>query len=176
MEIIKLDQITKKVVEDFVTKSVPTNTDEYKRRNQFSVNKIKQDVYNGKMAEFGVYEFLSDRFEVSEPDIQVYSARQKSFDADLFLTNKNGKEVKIHVKSQHIDSANRFGKSWSFQPEDVLTFSPDENDTVCFCLVHDDTTIEILKNIKAVDLVNRYKDPKLPKLKGKKRVIYFEDL
>lgn len=161
-------------IKKFVEDSFSTSTDEYSRRNQNNVEKIKKDIYNGKLAEFGVYYMLKNKFKVNAPDLKIYSARGKSFDADITLINTKGKKVELHIKSQHVSSAKSFGKSWSFHPTDFLTTSPSDNDVIVLCLVHDDKNIEILKKIKAIDVVDQYGDPAIPRLKGKKKVLYWE--
>lgn len=161
-------------IKQFVEDSFSTSTDEYARRNQNNIEKIKKDIYNGKLAEFGVYYILKDKFTVNEPDLKIYNAGGKSFDADLSFLNKKGSKIELHIKSQHITSVNSFGKSWSFHPTDSLTTSPTESDVIVLCVVYDSETVEILKKVKAIDIVGKYGEPTVPRLKGKKKVLYWE--
>ncbi len=96
----------------FAESCVQTNKDLYKNRNQRNVDKITEDILNGKMGEYGAYEFLKSKgLKPDElPDINVYQKRNKSFGADL-----NFGVVPVHVKCQSEESANKYGMSWTFQ-------------------------------------------------------------
>ena len=156
-----------------------SNVSYYKTRNQFDTGKIKNDIYDGKLAEYGVYEIYKNRKDciVNEPDVEVYSSNKKSFDADLlYKLNGDNDEYHLHVKAQHILQSQRFGKSWSFQKEDSLVSKPKDNELITFCSVLNNNTVEVYKAFKAKDLVEVYKDPVLDRLKGIKKVIYFKDL
>lgn len=94
--------------------SVFSSLDEYKRRGQSDKNKIISDIYNGKVAEFMVYNFfISKGKSLSSPDLNIYQRGMKSFDADLVIG-----DVNIHVKS-HI-SNEIYPVSWMFQKNDPL--------------------------------------------------------
>ena len=100
---------------EFAKSSSVTSLDEYARRNQNAGDKIIQDIYYGKVAEFMVSNMLLEHGrQPSTPDLEIYQARQKSYDADLTC---NG--VAIHVKS-HMYSG-YYPVSWVFQKRDRLT-------------------------------------------------------
>lgn len=104
----------------FATHSVSTSTGEYARRNQHSIAKIRDDIYRGKVAEYMVYDFLIFKGnETSLPDIEIYEAKRKSFDADLVSNGYN-----VHVKS-HTRNPN-YPVSWVFQKSDKLTQGSDD--------------------------------------------------
>ncbi len=159
-------------IDEFVEKSIVTHISHYRKRNQTDIQKIKNDIYNGKLAEFGVYYLYKDRMKITYPDINVYHTSKKSFDSDFIINDS----IHLHVKSQHIMISKKFGLSWSFQKEDSLTYSPNENDWIIFVLVEDYNRIRIIKRCKASDLKNKYKEPLLERLKSIKKVIYYEDL
>lgn len=170
--IIEIKDEDIKKINDFVNSSINTHTSYYKKRNQEDIEKIKSDIYNGKLAEYAVYYFYKDKIKITLPDIDVYQGYKKSFDSD-FIINDN---IHLHVKSQHINLSKRFGLSWSFQKEDMLTKLPNEKDWVIFTLIEDLNKVKIVKKIKGVDLISKYKDPLLERLKGIKKVIYYDDI
>lgn len=170
--IIEIPQNDIDKINIFVEKSINTHTNYYKKRNQNDIDKIKQDIYNGKLAEFGVYYFYKDRINITYPDINIYQSSNKSFDSDFIINEK----INLHVKSQHKNLSKRFGMSWSFQKEDSLTKNPEENDWVIFTLIADYNKVEIIKKMKGKELVDKYKEPQLDKLKGIKKVIYYDDI
>jgi len=61
MSIIKLSEADIKICEEFSNKVFSTNIDEYKRRNQNDIPKIKRDIKLGKIAEIGVYKMFTER-------------------------------------------------------------------------------------------------------------------
>ena len=111
-----------KQCELFTKYSVNTSTDEYKRRMQFDVDKIKNDIYYGKIAEFMVYNYLveCDR-NPTTPDLNIYLKDEKSYDADIFLDN-----IKLHVKSHLINQ--NYPVSWVFQKNDPLILNKNDNE------------------------------------------------
>ena len=133
---IKLEAITeyqRLQCELFSRFSFSSSLDEYNRRGQHNSDKIINDIYNGKVAEFMVYNFFIKKGRsVSSPDLNIYSKKMKSFDADLVVG-----DVNVHVKS-HI-SNNIFPVSWMFQKNDPL---PIED---YLCLVVDNTYMYIKK-------------------------------
>ena len=54
----KISQDIIKLCEHFAEKCCLTNLDEYSRRNQSNIIKIKKDISVGKIAEFGVFFIL----------------------------------------------------------------------------------------------------------------------
>lgn len=105
----------------FASYSVATSINEYKKRNQLDVKKIELDIYNGKLAEFMVYNYLVSKGRIlASPDLNIYQKYQKSYDSDLCV---NG--VKIHVKS-HV-SNKLYPVSWLFQKNDPLIITHNED-------------------------------------------------
>jgi len=98
---------------NFTIKVIKTNLDEYKRRGQTNVDRIKKQIFIGKLAECAVWKVKKDEL-VSGPDFTIYPPRHKSFDADLMF--KDGKE--LHVKCQYTGKPGNKNNSWVFQKVD----------------------------------------------------------
>ena len=148
------------------------------RRNQTNKSAILSQTTVGKIAEWAVTFFYSDKgYQMSAPDMKIYAAPNKSFDADLLM---NG--TPLHVKSQSIDSANRYGTSWTFQyggkgtgHKDPLINRVDEN--VALCVVDMKQHMVIIHGIFNFKVLRKkLKEPKLDYLKKTKRCIYLTDL
>ena len=90
---IKLNKITEyqdKQSDLFSKYSVFSSLSEYEKRNQFNKEKIINDIYNGKKAEFLVYNYLIyKQKKLTSPDLNIYEKYKKSYDADLYLKNVN---------------------------------------------------------------------------------------
>ena len=153
-----------KLCELFSEYSFESSIDEYKRRKQKNIDKIKIDIYNGKRAEFMVYNWLNKRNNnPSFPDIEIYTGANKSFDADIVANNKN-----IHVKSCTKSS---YESSWVFQPNDNLTKQPLDIDFIFLVEIGEENKLIVISGLKAIEL---YKPPRLEHLN--KKCIYFSDL
>jgi hypothetical protein len=150
----------------FAEYSVSSNIDEYKRRNQYDEDKIKQDIYNGKKAEFLVFEYLlsMNKHKPSIPDIMIYPKHMKSFEQDMIYDIK-----KLHIKSCLND--NSFPNSWLFQPNDILTTNPCVDEYIVFVVIGVENYCYIEK---ADSLIDKYKKPL--KVSLNKKVIYEKDL
>ena len=80
-----LDDI--KVCSDFAEKM---DTSLYAKRNQSDIIKRTQDSRNGKIAEIVVYNLLKNKYQnLTYPDFNIYSIKDKSWDYDLKTTNIN---------------------------------------------------------------------------------------
>lgn len=168
---ISITEQERKLCEDFASKSVSTSIDEYKRRNQDNISKVKFDITVGKIAEIGVYKIMKNaNFVCTYPDFNIYDKYHKTFDADLTMNKYD-----IHVKSQHITQSKNFGESWLFQKSDKLTYTPTERDVICLCIVSSSEVI-IKKMLLAKNLVDVYGEPKSPKLRENKHALYYRDV
>lgn len=93
----------KKFAEDSVNSSQST----WRINRERAVN----DIFVGKMGEVGAFIHFCELGQTpTPPDFVVYNARNKSFDADLFMGNYN-----IHCKTQSAESQERYGTSWILQ-------------------------------------------------------------
>ena len=160
--------------EAFASRVVSTNKDEYARRKQSNLTKIKNDILVGKLAEWGVYFIYLQRGRyLNTPDMQVYSKEHKSFDPDL-----RWGLYKLHIKSQTQESFVRYGDSWIFQAKDPLFEFSNEYDIVIGCRVSLDdfergAFVQILleKQFKQI----KFGETKLNKFNDNKKAIYLKD-
>jgi len=160
----------------FSNKVVKTNSDCYARRNQTDLEKIVDDILVGKLAEVASEKILSARgIEHSETDLNIYSVGGKSFDADLYGWTER-KSWKFHVKCMKRENAERWGLSWTFQCADPIVSDPNDDEYIILCEMVDYRTINIKTVVRANTLFNCWSDPKLNKLKGIKKVLYWETI
>jgi hypothetical protein len=155
---------------NFADRVVSTNLDEYSKRNQFNKEKIKHDIFIGKLAEWGVY-FLyleRNRKNIDPPDMMIYGKSKKSFDTDL-----SWGLFKLHIKAQDLDSANRYGDSWLFQIKDPLFDYANEYDIIIACSVGNNYEVSIKLEKPFKNLI--FSKPKLAKLVDNKKALYLRD-
>jgi hypothetical protein len=146
--------------------SVFSSLEEYKKRNQFDKEKIINDIYNGKVAEFMVYNFLIlKQKKVNSPDLNIYENYNKSYDADLSLQGAN-----IHIKSHNVNS--NFPVSWVFQKKDSLITKIKDDDFLALVVMNKEINYMYLKKISEVI----FKEPVKESLKETKLCIYENDL
>ena len=82
-------------------------------QSTWRVNREKAitDIFTGKMGEVGAFIHLCELGQLpTPPDFTVYTARNKSFDADLFMGN-----YRVHCKTQSAESMEKYGVSWILQ-------------------------------------------------------------
>ena len=151
------------------------NTVDYKDSNQSIKSKIQDDHFISKLGEEAVRQIFLDRgVTVVGPDYNIYEGKNKSWLPDLII---NG--IEVAVKTQKKSAAGRYGLSWTFQDselrKDPILKNPeawvffveyDDRDENFPCTVFPPVKIKTLQ----------FKEPRLPHLKGKKKVIYAEDL
>jgi len=174
----------------FAEKSVSTSIDQYARRRQTDPRTIQHQIQVGKTGELGVFNWLTRHsLHPTEPDFEIYDARHKSFAADMLLeepvtysSGLVGKNVyDIHVKAQDMQSAERFGISWTFQygtkvGSDSEIFKPDPTGYIAFALVNkNQVTLYGFTAVRTLHEYNLFRDPKLAKLRGIKTVVYNDD-
>ncbi len=149
-------------------------TVDYRDSNQTLRAKIRQDHFVSKLGEAAVrmvFEALGH--QVKGPDYRVYAEEQKSWAADLLVD-----DLELAVKTQTHTAARKYGLSWTFQ------CSPQRRDPildqplawVCFALLHDEACplrCTVFPPCQIQDLT--FREPKLLKLQGKKKVVYAQD-
>ena len=142
--------------------------EKYADRNQSGKDKIKQDIYIGKMAEYAVYNYLAKNGkDVTPPDIMIYNKHDKSFGADLYVN----KTSPLHIKScMHVDTLHN---SWLFQPNDPVTILPKEDDMIAFVVANPDATFYCYL-VKATEIIKIYSKPRNPLLQ--KKAVYESSL
>lgn len=109
-----------------------TNEKVYQSRGSSDLNKIKKDIYQGKVAECMVWNFLEMEGRKPTPiDFTIYDHKRKSFDADVCVG-----DFKIHIKS----CADWTGcpNSWLFQKQDPIVTNATANDMLFLCVLTDD--------------------------------------
>jgi hypothetical protein len=168
-----------RICEVFSSRVLHTNVDEYFNRNQTDTTKIWNDIFYGKLAEWGVYFIYLERgrTNIDPPDMRVYQPDKKSFDADLRYGLYN-----LHVKSQNYKSAVRYGDSWILQSKDPLFGYASEYDILIGCRVTTDENSKdfiegALVEIQLEKPFNKLKisKPKLSKFNGTKKAVYLKD-
>jgi len=167
----------------FALDVVDTNIEKYRQRNQFNKKKIIKDIYVGKKGEIAAWKYLNNigvdegtytsGIFTNKPDFEIYGARRKSFDADLF--DETSKES-FHVKTMTHESAERWGLSWSFQIEDPLVSRPEQKDHIVLCEVLDKFNVDVKFVMDALMAQNLYGVPRLYKLRRIKKVLYWKDI
>lgn len=156
----------------------------YKKRSATCSDKVKYDIFIGKIGEWGVYRLLKDNnIDATKPDMKIHLVRNKSFDADLMTDS-----MFIHCKSQSAASQRRYGKSWILQysglgkgHQDKLFRYHSNSDYLAPSSVREEddfTYVDIYGIIKVRNLfdLDMIKEPKSAWFKDTKRAIYWDDL
>lgn len=168
---------------DFAQQQIATSRAHYKRRNQSNSSRIVKQITDGKMGEILTAKYLRTiGFVCNEPDFEIYSSKQKSFEADLFCGQGKIKQH-VHVKTQNSQSAARYGASWVFQAGGAGYGHSDpcldtSNDDWCVFVTLDsnDESASIVGPLRMTDVHQHFKDPKLSHLVGIKKCVYLEDI
>ena len=127
-------------ITEYARKHQESSIRNYNKRNQFNSDKIFHDCLNGKIAEFCLYfDLVSKGYKLDKPDLTIYSSKDKSYDSDLYLPEK---DIRIHIKSISIKSSKLYGDSVVFQRNDPLVKSPKKQDYIAI--------------MKQVDFLNYY--------------------
>lgn len=168
---------------EFAQQQIATSRAHYKRRNQSNSSRIVKQITDGKMGEILTAKYLRTiGFVCNEPDFEIYSSKQKSFEADLFCGQGKIKQH-VHVKTQNSQSAARYGASWVFQAGGAGYGHSDpcldtSNDDWCVFVTLDcnDENARIVGPLRMTDVHQHFKDPKLAHLVGIKKCVYLEDI
>jgi hypothetical protein len=150
-------------------------TVDYRDSNQFNAAKIQNDHFVSKIGEEAtrrVFEYFGKTVE--GPDYGIYHGSKKSWDHDLSVDHTG-----LAVKTQKRSAAKKYGLSWTFQSSgirrDPILQNPDA--WVCFVEFNDKDPFHecfVFPPYQIRELT--FKDPVLPHLKNKKRVVYAADL
>lgn len=171
--VIKTDNLTTDKCLDFAEDCYKSNKDEYKRRGQCDKWAIIQQIFIGKIAEYGVYNYLCDKsmFQMLSPDLVIYDKGNKSYDADLFFNGFN-----IHVKSQDERQVKTYGRSYLLQKNDPITIAPKLSDIACFTSVIPDIHNVLVHGfITCNRLIKWLGTPKKEALRATKHAIYLSE-
>jgi hypothetical protein len=150
-------------------------TTNYSDCNQTNYNLKVYQHYIGKLGELAVFLYLrQEGYNITEPDFKIYQSKDKSWDSDLKIN-----DLHISIKTQDIESAKRFGLSWTFQhiKNGRKDFTIKENPIVIPTLYdnfyYNKIRIIIFPSIEMKNI--KFGEPKKESLKGKKLVMYAED-
>jgi len=141
-------------------------------QNDFNLKAYQH--YVGKLGELAVYLYLKDSYDITEPDFKIYEVKDKSWDSDLKIENEH-----LSIKAQDIQSAKKFGLSWTFQyiKGGRSDSSIKKNITVIPTLYdntyYNDLRVVVFPSIKIENV--KFGEPKKKSLKGKKLVMYAEE-
>jgi hypothetical protein len=170
---------------DFAQKQLVTSRSKYRQRNQTNQVRITQQIADGKMGElFAARHLRKQGYVCSDPDFEIYTARNKSFDADLVVELADPFESRaVHVKTQNNESARRWGSSWVFQAGGAGYGNTDPlldrttNDWVVFVKLDAQAhSAVVIGPLEMAQVKQHLKDPVLERLKGIKKCIYESDL
>jgi len=150
-------------------------TVDYTDSHQANLRKIEDDHFVSKLGEEAARTvFEAFGAAVRPPDYAIYGGKQKSWEDDLTV---NG--VGLAVKTQKHSAAVRYGLSWTFQSSgvrrDPILRRPDA--WVCFVECNDTIAgfpCRVFPPYQIRELT--FRPPKLPRLAGKKQVVYAADV
>lgn len=171
--VIKLSKDVEQACIDFADARLKGSSELYKRRGEARLEKIRQDIITGALAEFAVKECVqSDARYCSEPDLTIYEQANKSYAADLESEN-----CQIHVKSQTKEASERWGLSWIFQKNDPLVRQPESTDIIALTQV-DGLSVEVIGLVSARTLLRErlIAEPRNVKYARTKRAVYYDEL
>ncbi len=151
------------------------STTDYSDANQWQKDKIIHDHFVSKVGEEAARTVMSRYALVDGPDYAIYEAKQKSWEADLFVN-----KIPLAVKTQATSAAIRYGLSWTFQcgakRRDIILQQPE---AWVLLVEYDDynqpyDTCFVLPPFQMKNLL--LDEPKLSHLKGHKKVVYASSL
>lgn len=171
MTIIKYGKRLLNKCEKFATKRITGSAHLYKYRGESRQDKMIDDIKIGCLGEWAVYKHLQQLgYDPSEPDMKIYEKRRKSFDADIYCD-----EIEVHVKSQGVKSAKRYGNSWLVQRSDKLVSEPKDNQIFAFTNVNLETMkVTIIGYCWAKDMI--YGECKVWSYQKTKKAIYIREI
>lgn len=179
--LIKFSDQDLSICEDFAQNM---DTSYYASRKQFNPEKRQKDQIIGKLGELATFYYLENKnIKVSYPDFKIYKKKEKSWDFDL-----KGENINLHVKSQAVEQAQKYGISFIFQYGNGSNRAYDKeifdraspNQYVSFVVVNLKERHADIKCIIDLNLLHEKELFKLPRLKflqeNNKKAVYFADL
>ena len=141
-----------KQVRAFSYDHAESSRDLYAKRNQ-SIHNLADTIFKSKLCEWHVYYILRNSGKkVTQPCMKILDAKDKSYDADILDYEKN---IKIHVKSQTLESSLKYGTSFILQRNDPIV----TNHWLAFTIYNDIDDIRLLGFLNATHAI--YEDTKL---------------
>jgi hypothetical protein len=153
----------------FAQESFESRRKKINSRRQSNKEKILHDIASGTVAEFAAHHWLTEQgLQVSEPDLAIYTAKQKSFGADLVDVERN---MHFHVKTY----SDPKWASWVFQAAswdtDPLITKPHPNHYLV--LTHTTkSSVQVQYVIHQPNVVGLFEDPVVWRLRSTKQVLY----
>jgi hypothetical protein len=179
-KIINIKDIWIQNANNFAQQSISTNIKVYAARNQPNIQKGMNDNKIGKIGEEVVCAYAQNILpDITSPDYTIYKVRNKSWEKDLQSIKAN---IKIGVKTQTVESANKYGESWVFQNQDKGIHGSgktEENNYIAFTLIDLDNKIGIIRAIVKVSWLhnnNLFMPMKLAHLQNNKKAVYYNEL
>ena len=152
------------------------------QRGQTNPKRIKHQTAVGKMGELVAYDWLIQKgYNCSEPDFNIYSGRNKSWESDMYILSSHGK-FKVACKAQDEVSAKRFGRSWIFQKggngfgHTDPVIQSGESLSVFVSLNLEKETGEVMGPFRMQDMRPLFKEPRVKRLRYSKVALYWEDM
>lgn len=152
------------------------------QRGQTNPKRIKHQTAVGKMGELVAYDWLIQKgYNCSEPDFNIYSGRNKSWESDMYILSSHGK-FKVACKAQDEVSARRFGRSWIFQKggngfgHTDPVIQSGESLSVFVSLNLEKETGEVMGPFRMQDMRPLFKEPRVKRLRYSKVALYWEDM
>ena len=143
----------------------------YMRRGGFR----EEDIWVGAMAEFATYYYLREKGEdCSAPDLTIYSAKEKSYDADIRCNSRF-----YHVKGQSLRSQKLYGDSWLLQRYDKIAQKPIKRHYLILCTVDVDNkevTIKATPSVNSIHYYELFGECKHPAFRRTKRALYLSQI
>jgi len=156
--------------------------EQYSRRGQACLERIKEDIVTGALGELAAYQLLSKFVDVERPDFRIYEKRKKSWAPDLMTSDG----IRFHCKAQSASSTKKYGPSHILQyggnghgHVDKLFTNRSDKDYLVSCQVNQEKMYVDVYGAFQVELVFEKDFIKMPKndwFKDTKRAIYLEDL
>lgn len=145
----------------------------YRDSNQDNHQKIRDDHFISKLGEEAVrsiFEALGARVE--GPDYEIYEGKSKSWAHDLSIDDEA-----VAVKTQKTSAARKYGLSWTFQQSGFRNDPVLGNPEAWICFVECDDRAQFRCTVFPPRQVKNliFREPKLPHLQGKKKVVYAAD-
>lgn len=127
-----------------------SSKDLYSKRNQ-NINNLIETLYYSKLCEWKTYYILRDAGKkVTQPCMKILEPQEKSYEADLLIYDQG---IKIHVKSQTIKSALRYGTSFCLQKNDPIVTNPTRDHWLALTIYNNEDDIRLLGFLNATHAV-----------------------
>jgi hypothetical protein len=178
-----------KKTSDFAKASAPTSQNKYAARGQNDVVRIMSQIQAGKIGEQAIHgKFITYLTNLSEPDYEIYGAKQKNWNPDLSDTTADP-IITIGSKAQEYQQSLLFGESWVCEYRENAKFDRDTGifseeakkpgHFICCTLINVPKRWVELKAIVAISTLHekRLFEPMVKKnLQSNKLAIYMESI